>query len=347
MTMKRFIPIIPLILALVLSSCGQGQSDQTSEAPGAVPETTTAETTTTTAPAESVPETKASAGEPGVVSPEDEEQLKDGFRALFGHKTNAQKEQEQYWSTYTTTQMTTTDHERFLEELKTAYTLTVDDDYVVHRTVGDFEDSNVGWEIFFNGEKVLGRNAENELTYRWDTIPGEYTYYLTAFVDGQYETVSNTLTFTIDQAPPEPTGKDKEIADLKQTIKVRLKTWHMIMEDGAEVTYEYTSGYILDTRQGIAAVLVLRGDDGTTLVHYIDDHGMMEFNDHDNDISFGVMTDPAGDRFCIEDSTGIHDAVTWEEVDPGSLMWPKQDGRIYNDTLMVSRDHVLGEESMY
>lgn len=58
---------------------------------------------------------------------------------------------------------------------------------------------NLGWIVLYNGEQVLHRNAENELSYTYFmTDSGVYEIYLTAFVSGQYVPISNTVTYTIE-----------------------------------------------------------------------------------------------------------------------------------------------------
>ena len=58
---------------------------------------------------------------------------------------------------------------------------------------------NLGWMVFYNGEQVLHRNAENEYSYTYFLYdPGYYEIYLTAFVQGQYVPISNTVSYTID-----------------------------------------------------------------------------------------------------------------------------------------------------
>lgn len=58
---------------------------------------------------------------------------------------------------------------------------------------------NLGWMVFYNGEQVLHRNAENELSYTYFlTKPGYYEIYLTAYVQGQYVPISNTVSYTLD-----------------------------------------------------------------------------------------------------------------------------------------------------
>ncbi len=75
--------------------------------------------------------------------------------------------------------------------------ITMDADYTVHRPeVEGYR--NLGWHVFYNGEQVLHRNAENELSYRYfSRDPGKYEIYLSAYVSGQYVPISNTVTYTI------------------------------------------------------------------------------------------------------------------------------------------------------
>ena len=75
--------------------------------------------------------------------------------------------------------------------------ITIDDNHTVTRPEVEGY-TNLGWMVFYNGEQVLHRNAENELSYTYFyTAPGEYEIYLTAFVHGQYVPISNTVSYTI------------------------------------------------------------------------------------------------------------------------------------------------------
>ena len=76
--------------------------------------------------------------------------------------------------------------------------ITIDDNHTVTRPeVEGYR--NLGWMVFYNGEQVLHRNAENELSYTYFyTAPGEYEIYLTAYVQGQYVPISNTVSYTIE-----------------------------------------------------------------------------------------------------------------------------------------------------
>lgn len=75
--------------------------------------------------------------------------------------------------------------------------ITIDDNHTVTRPEVEGY-SNLGWMVFYNGEQVLHRNAENEFSYTYFyTAPGEYEIYLTAYVKGQYVPISNTVSYTI------------------------------------------------------------------------------------------------------------------------------------------------------
>lgn len=75
-------------------------------------------------------------------------------------------------------------------EVVEAFTLFINDDGLVERTEANGYD-NLTWRIIKDGEVVLERNAENELvlTYGGDEV------YLTAFIDGYYQRVSNIIKF--------------------------------------------------------------------------------------------------------------------------------------------------------
>ena len=59
--------------------------------------------------------------------------------------------------------------------------------------------TNLGWMVFLDGEQMLHRNAEGEYSYTYFlTEPGYYEIYLTAYVQGQYVPISNTVSYTIE-----------------------------------------------------------------------------------------------------------------------------------------------------
>ena len=75
--------------------------------------------------------------------------------------------------------------------------ITIDENHTVTRPEVEGY-TNLGWMVFYNGEQVLHRNAQNELSYTYFlNEPGTYEIYLTAFVSGQYVPISNTVSYTI------------------------------------------------------------------------------------------------------------------------------------------------------
>ena len=76
--------------------------------------------------------------------------------------------------------------------------ITIDENHTVTRPEVEGY-TNLGWMVFYNGEQVLHRNAENELSYTYFLHePGTYEIYLTAFVSGQYVPISNTVSYTLE-----------------------------------------------------------------------------------------------------------------------------------------------------
>lgn len=76
--------------------------------------------------------------------------------------------------------------------------ITIDENHTVTRPEVEGY-TNLGWMVFYNGEQVLHRNAENELSYTYFmNEPGTYEIYLTAFVSGQYVPISNTVSYTLE-----------------------------------------------------------------------------------------------------------------------------------------------------
>ncbi len=72
------------------------------------------------------------------------------------------------------------------------------DDYSVTRTEGP-EYTNLGWQVKKDGRVVVERDSASATTYCYeDQSPGTYSICLTAFVDGYYMPVSNTVEYTIE-----------------------------------------------------------------------------------------------------------------------------------------------------
>lgn len=72
------------------------------------------------------------------------------------------------------------------------------DDYSVTRTEGP-EYTNLGWQVKKDGIVVVERDSASDVKYSYeDQSPGTYSICLTAFVDGYYVPVSNTVEYTIE-----------------------------------------------------------------------------------------------------------------------------------------------------
>lgn len=97
------------------------------------------------------------------------------------------------------TQQNEADAEKFAKDI---YTLTLKDDHTVVRDeVPGHRSRNLTWRVIYEGEIVLGRNAENETEYKYfRSDPGRYKIYLTEFSSefGGYIRVSNEVEYTIE-----------------------------------------------------------------------------------------------------------------------------------------------------
>lgn len=84
-------------------------------------------------------------------------------------------------------------------EIVETFHLTMDDDHTVTRDEHEGF-MNLGWMILYNDTQVLHRNAENELSYQYfRNIPGKYTIYLVAYINGTYIRVSNIIEYNINE----------------------------------------------------------------------------------------------------------------------------------------------------
>ncbi len=231
--MKRITAaVFAAALCGILSACGhlEGTSDGRAES------ISSESTATVTSGQESAPEENVQIG-----SEKDSLHLKDGMRKLFGYET----EEEKYYKTMTTTTAVTTNSAEYEAKLRESYTLTVDDNYVVTRTKGVYEDCNLGWVITQNGIQVLDRNASNEYTYKYSDSYGDYTVTLTAFIDGEYRPVSNTVSFTIN-SKERKSSEDISIDKLKNSLKNTCKTMNNVYENGNKVYFTYRIGFVCD-----------------------------------------------------------------------------------------------------
>ena len=75
----------------------------------------------------------------------------------------------------------------------------IDEKNVIHRTGVSENVDSLSWEIIYNGERVLSRNALNETEYKYfKSEPGTYTIYMMSYIDGSYKVVSNVESYTIE-----------------------------------------------------------------------------------------------------------------------------------------------------
>ncbi|MBQ7766462.1 MAG: hypothetical protein IJ397_06450 [Lachnospiraceae bacterium] len=93
--------------------------------------------------------------------------------------------------------LTWNEKERSEIVIENPLTVVLHDDYSVSYTPGqDF--SNLGWQVKKDGRVVVERNSPYETYSYEDQSPGTYSICLTAFVEGQYVPVSNTVEYTIE-----------------------------------------------------------------------------------------------------------------------------------------------------
>lgn len=83
------------------------------------------------------------------------------------------------------------------------FVVSMDGDNIVRRTGGRGDYVNLCWNVYRNGEKFRYEGASGSAEYDCGFIfeyrlEGEYTVWLTAFVDGQYVPVSNTIAFSVE-----------------------------------------------------------------------------------------------------------------------------------------------------
>ena len=78
-------------------------------------------------------------------------------------------------------------------------TITIDENYTVTRPEVEGY-TNLGWMVLKDGEQVLHRNAEGEMSYQYfgNERGHSYEIYLTAFVQGQYVPISNIIEYTVE-----------------------------------------------------------------------------------------------------------------------------------------------------
>lgn len=104
---------------------------------------------------------------------------------------------EQFVDGYYTVVSNTVEYTVQAEGEQYPYSLSVDGNYQLTRS-GQLGD-NLQWVIEKNGSVVLERNAANELSYTYysNTSGSTIEVYLQQFVDGSYQQVSNSITYSI------------------------------------------------------------------------------------------------------------------------------------------------------
>lgn len=205
------------------------------------------------------------------------------------------------------------------ENLETLYTLTVDETGLVTRTEGNGE-RNLGWSIEFNGQIMLDRNAEGEMSYRpMDYGDGTYRVWLTAWFGG-YKQVSNIVEFTRPAtSQPQNDAVDAWTRRIITDKKGHLKHLVRVIR-GMYGEPEYKLGFVIDPDHdgyynGIA-FYAGRGEQGEP-VQYI-------FDNDSSDIHFSsAQYAEAG----IECTLGI-----WCDAASGMdyIVWIEADGTAYD-----------------
>lgn len=221
--MKKHIPL--LLAALLLTGC-TAQSEQNAASPETVP---------------IAPQTEAAADAPPAQSAEGGSWALDLLEGLFGYdepiETAPEPPQNQWQDA---------EQESSAEQnLESLYTLTVDDTGLVTRTEGSGE-RNLGWVIEFNGQIMLERVAEHELTYRpMDYGSGTYRVWLTAWFGG-YQQVSNVVEFRRPaDAPRQDDTVDEWTRDIITAKKGHLKHLVRVIR-GVTGEPEYKLGFVID-----------------------------------------------------------------------------------------------------
>ncbi len=85
-----------------------------------------------------------------------------------------------------------------VSNIESMYTLKLGDDFTVIRTQLADTPQSLTWVITENGNTVLERGADKELSYRYYRLQkgAAYTVHLKAFFNNSYHIVSNTISFT-------------------------------------------------------------------------------------------------------------------------------------------------------
>ena len=128
------------------------------------------------------------------------------------------------------------------------YELSVDSDYTITRS-GELGDS-AQWVIEKDGNIVLQRNASNELQYQYysNTDGSAIRVWLQSFVDGEYEVISNIVSYTVSHYDYDLTidstytlHRSGELGDSMSWVVI--KNGNVVLQRNAanELSYKYYS----------------------------------------------------------------------------------------------------------
>lgn len=309
--MKKRIPII--LSALLLTGCAQNAANT------AMQESLPIEPQTEPADTESAAEATDDTEHPA----EYDSWVLDLLEGLFGYDEPAPVPElpPETWQTVPQPDPMTD------EELQSLYTLTADDTGLVTRTEGSGE-RNLGWVIEFNGEIMLERLAENEMTYRpMNYGDGTYRVWLTAWFDG-YQQVSNVVEF---MRPSGSSAQQDDIVDEWTRSIITSKKGHMKhlvrVIRGIYGEPEYKLGFVIDPdHDGYYNGVVFcagRGDEGE-LVQYVYDNessnirfSTARYAEDGIECTLGIACDPASGKDYIvrmESDGRAYDCCTGELI---------------------------------
>lgn len=302
-----------LTCGLCFSSCGETGSGAAQKRHSSDSQSTT--TVTASAPAENSPE--------NVGTQADHLGIKDDIRALFGHERKST-------TTTTTFTTTTTNAAEYEKELRSMYTLTMDDNYVVTRSgsIGD----DLTWKITFNGQTVLERNAEDELTFKYDWYgSGNYTITLISFEGGEYRPVSNTIEYSVVPSDKRSSADEERILKLKKKLKSMCAISYSFDSAADDtVKIEKRIGLICDPdhdgyMEDVAFYAGKAYSGGNIQSVYCSDLDVPLPDSYDDSLTYYVWfdADTKQDYLCIVSVSGSD--VTAEDACTGDILWSKSD----------------------
>ena len=302
-----------LTCGLCFSSCGETGSGAAQKRHSSDSQTIT--TVTASAPAENSPE--------NVGTQADHLGIKDDIRALFGHERKST-------TTTTTFTTTTTNAAEYEKELRSMYTLTMDDNFVVTRS-GSIGDDLI-WKITFNGQTVLERNAESELTFKYDWYgAGDYTITLTSFISGEYRPVSNTVEYTISPKDTRVSPNEESILKLKKSLKSICSRSYSFDSDADDTVYlEKRMGVICDPNHDgyMESIVFYAGtsNSGSNIQQvYCSDRDIFLPDSYDDSLTYYVWFDADTKQDYLCKVTVSDSETTAKDAFTDDILWSKSD----------------------